>query len=102
MTTTCQTTGAREIWGFNVEPKVGRYVQPDGWRFGSRLILGDCFSTFRLPCHNGVIESIAVEVELTGKTLQRKYEMRMVRVRITVPGDGCDDSVFGGWMEVPW
>lgn len=90
-----------EIWGFDVTPRAGLCVRPDGWQFGEQLIEGDSFSTLRLRTGQRVIESLAVEIAVTGRTLQRRYGMCWVRVRITFVGDGEPDVISGGWMEVP-
>ena len=92
-----------EIYGWDVTPKVGSFIKPDGWAFGQRLIAGDSFSTFRIPVNSlGPIKDLAVEIEVTGRTLQKKHGMRMVRVKVTFPGDGESDTVTSGYMEVPW
>lgn len=92
-----------EIDSFDVRPAVGRWIKPDGWDCGSSLTEGDSFSTFRIPTQsNGPIKDLAVEIRVTGRTLQRKWEMRLVRVEITFPGDCEPDTVTHGWMEVPW
>lgn len=86
----------------DVTPTVGTYVKPDGWAFGERLTEGDSFSTFRLPTGSGgPIKSLAVEVEVTGRTIQRKWDMRLVRCKITFVGDCEPDTVVRGWLEVP-
>lgn len=92
-----------EIDSFDVRPAVGRWVKPDGWRYGSPIIDGDDFSTFRIPTHcGGPIKDLAVEIQVTGRTIQRKWEMRLVRVKITFPGDGEPDQITYGYMEIPW
>jgi len=91
-------------YGFdvNVDPCVDRFVKPDGWDFGERLIAGDDFSSFRLPTgSNGPIKSLAVEIEITGRTIQKRMNLNMVRVRIRFVGDGEPDQVTRGYMETP-
>ena len=91
-----------EIWGHDVTPQVGRYIKPDGWRFGELLQKGDNFSTFRLPTGSKFgVTSLAVEIETTGRTLQRREgEGGWVRVKITFVGDGEPDTVVRGYMKV--
>jgi hypothetical protein len=92
-----------EVWGFDVQPQVGLYVKPDGWAYGGRLIEGDSFSELRLTTNSGgPITDLAVRIEVTGRTLQRKQGVRSVRVRIVFIGDGEPDTITGGYMEVPW
>jgi hypothetical protein len=94
---------ATDIWGWDTTPAVGRYVKPDGWAWGRKLEAGDSFSTFRLPVNDlGPIKSIATEIQVTGRTLQRIAGLRVVRVKIIFPGDCAPDTVTGGWMEIPW
>jgi hypothetical protein len=89
-----------EIWGHPVEPKVGSYVKPDGWSYGDCLIAGDEFSPFRIPAGSIVIESLAVRIEVTGRTLQLHKGRLSVRVKVVFVGDGEPDTVCGGFMAV--
>ncbi len=92
-----------EIWGWDVTPKVGRYILPDGWSHGECLTEGDHFSTFRLPTgYSFGVTSVACEIEVTGRTLREVKGFRAVRVKITFPGDCEPDTVMGGYMSVPW
>ena len=96
-----QSTTQKDIWGWNVAPKIGRYVCPDKWSIGECLIAGDNFSSFRLPTNNnGPIKSLAVEIKITGRTLRRVNGIRCVRVKIIFVGDCEPNQVCGGWMEV--
>jgi hypothetical protein len=85
---------------YDVTPKVGSYIKPDGWPIGSCLVAGDSFSEFRLPTHQTVITSLAVRIEATGRTLQYKGGDLMVRVRIVFIGDCEPDSHTHGYMKV--
>ena len=84
----------------DVTPKLGSFIKPDGWPMGSCLVAGDSFSEFRLPTHQTVIASLAVRIETTGRTLQRKHGDLMVRVRIIFVGDCEPDTVTYGYMRV--
>lgn len=90
------------IDGFEVTPKLGSVIQPDEWRLSGRLIVGDDFSRFRLTTNNGIVTSLPVRVEVTGRTIQYKNGERTVRVRITFLHDGEPDVTTGGFMYVPW
>jgi len=83
-----------------VKAALDSYVEPDGWSpHGERLIKGDSFSTFRIPTNSGwPVASLAIEVEVTGRTPIRRKSAYYVRVKITFPGDGEPDTVCGGWM----
>jgi hypothetical protein len=90
------------IWGVSVEPQVGSYIKPDGWPLGEALLPGDSFSPFRIPVSNGgPIKSLAVRIEVTGRTFQRKNGGRVVRVKIIFPGDCEPDTVTHGYMSIP-
>lgn len=81
-------------------PQVGSYVKPDCWAIGECLIAGDDFSAYRLPTHNPIVKSLAVNVEVTGRKVMSNYGERFVRVRITFLGDGEPDQHTSGWMKV--
>ena len=88
-----------EWWGNEVKPAIGTYIQPENWTFGERLVKGDSFSTFRIPVSSGgPIKSLAIEIEVTGRTAQRRNGAYYVRVKVTFPGDGEPDTVTHGWM----
>jgi len=90
-----------EINGIGVVPRIDIRFKPDGWAFGTRLVKGDSFSEFRCPTHNlGPITSLAVRLEVTGRTLQRFQGELAVRVKVIFPGDGEEDTVTHGWMWV--
>lgn len=87
--------------GNEIAPKIGSFIKPDYWPTGERLTEGDSFSTFRIPVSSdGPIKSLAVEIQVTGRTVQRKSGNYHVRVKITFPGDGEPDTVTHGWMMV--
>jgi hypothetical protein len=92
-----------EYWGHDVEVRPGRYVKADRWQLG-RIIRADEseFATYRMPLENGgPIESLACNIEVTGRTVQRRDGGGLwVRVKITFPGDCEPDTVTGGWMLV--
>lgn len=90
------------IYNREITPEVGSVVWPDNWSLSEKLLPGDDFSTFRIPCGSPIYESLAVEVEVTGRTLKRKAGDLWVRVRIVFPGDGEPDVEHRGWMLVPW
>ena len=90
-------------FGKEVRAEAGAYVVPDGWRgFGGLLReAGDGFSTYRLPVNSlGPIESLAAEVQITGRTVQYRGGNCWVRVRITFVGDGEPNTVTHGWMKI--
>lgn len=91
------------IYGNEVEVKLGSCIRPAGWKFGSRLIPSDWDrAQFRLPRPNAFpgdpIQSLAVNVVVTGRTWRRMSESYWVRVRIEFVGDGEPGTVVGGWM----
>ncbi len=90
-------------YGREVAVKPDAYVVPDGWRgFGGRLReAGDGFSAYRLPVNSrGPIESLAAEIEITGRTVQTFQGNDCVRVRVVFKGDGEPDTVTHGWMKL--
>lgn len=90
-----------EIYGREVEPTVGSYVVPELWRFGGRLQPSDWEpAKFYLPTNQTVIKAIAVNVTVTGRTLQRRQGDYYVRCQIEFVGDGEPSTFSGGWMKV--
>ena len=87
-----------QFYDKDVTPKVGSLIEADGRRVGELLLPGDSFSTFRFPCNVPLIESVAVEVVVTGRTLQFRNGDYWVRVAITWKGDGEPDTSSRGWM----
>ena len=91
------------IWGRDVTPVAGRYVKPDGWHVGGRLIEGDSFSALRLTTNSGgPITDLAVRIEVTGRTLRTTHGTWAVRVRVIFVNDGEPDTVCGGIMGVDY
>ena len=91
------------IYGTEVEAKVGSCIRPDGWRFGSRLVPSDWDrAQFRLLRPNAFpsdpIQSLAVNIVITGRTWQRRQGDYWVRLRIEFVGDGEPSVFVGGWM----
>jgi hypothetical protein len=91
------------IYEQNVEIKIGCYIRPDNWAFGSRLSASEWDKAqFRLPrpntFPNDPIQSLAVNVVITGRSFQRREGDYWVRVRIEFVGDGEPPTFCGGWM----
>lgn len=78
----------------------GAFVAPDNWAHGS--FLSDCtewtLADYRLTSPSGV--PCAVNVEVTGRTIQRApyTGAARVRVRIEFVGDGEPSTSVGGWL----
>lgn len=84
------------------QPRIGRYVRPDGWSYGNCLEPSDWEEAqYRLPTNSGgPVTSLAVNVMVTGRTVQRDNASPAVRVRIEFVGDGELSSFVSGWMHV--
>jgi hypothetical protein len=85
------------------KPKVGSYVEPDGWGYGGALLPSDWdAAAFRLPTPRlePVIKDVAVNITVTGRKVRRRCGSDVVRVRIEYVGD-CEPSTHhAGWMVV--
>jgi hypothetical protein len=94
------------IHGREYRIKAGSVVKPEHWPTWNRARLvdsNDDFSTFRIPLRNGgPIESLACEVEFTGKTLRKVNGDYAIRVKITFPSDVdyIQGGVTYGWFFV--
>jgi hypothetical protein len=84
---------------YEVEAKPGMYVKPDGWSVGQFLISGDSFSALRLETGHTVIESLAVEIEITGRKFRYLNGSRFIRVKIIFLGDCEPNQETRGWMK---
>ena len=93
---------ATTIYGREIAVKLDSYIVPEGWRFGGRLQASNWEAAqFYLPTNSGgPVESLAVNVQITGKTLQRRNGSSMVKVKIEFVGDGEPSTFTGGWMLV--
>ncbi len=91
-----------DFWGNDVSVKEDRYIKPDGWAYGSRIRKDEIeFATWRIPTNSGgPIESLAIEVEVTGRTLQRRQGSYYVRVKVIFKGDCEPDTTSPGWMMI--
>lgn len=88
------------IYGNEIEVEVGSVIKPDGWGLSERLQSSDWDrAQFRLPTGHQICSlQLAVNVAVTGRTLQRREGDLWVRVKIEFVGD-CEPSTFhSGWM----
>ena len=106
-TTTVPQAKTVQVEHLQVTPAVGSYVILDAKLIGERRLPGDepvdsgyAGCMFRWPVNAKPIDTVAVNVEVTGRTLQRKWGGYYVRVRITWVGDCEPDTHGSGWMEV--
>ena len=90
------------IYGREVEPAVDSYVVPELWTFGGRLRPSDWDKAkFYLPTNSGgPIKELAVNVTVTGRTLQRRQGSLYARCQIEFVGDGEPSTFTGGWLLV--
>ena len=90
------------VYGREIEPQVDAYVVPELWNFGGRLKPSDWDkASFYLPTNSGgPIKELAVNVTVTGHTLQRRQGDLYVRVKVEFVGDGEPSTFTGGWMKV--
>ena len=83
-----------------LEPKNGMWVHPDEWKNGGgRLFESDWDKAeFRIETGSGgPIESLAVNVKLSGRKVHVDYGKK-TRVQITFVGDCEEDSITYGWL----
>ena len=89
------------IWNREYLPEVGSLIRPDGWRFSERLVESDWSEAefYLLTGHCVGIQQVAVNITITGRTLQRFDGDLWVRVKIEFVGDGEPSVFHGGWMR---
>lgn len=104
----------KEIWGHEIEAKVGGRVMIDGRTCGSDLLPGvepeqteGGFKGSQFVISTGRdfgVRQLAVNIEVTGRTI--KYierglsEQRAVRCRIIIVGDGEPNTAISGWLYI--
>jgi len=82
----------------------GCFVKPDGWRFGEKLIESDWKKAeYRLPTGDPIIKSLAVNIEITGRTHRWDAPVSgpAMRCKVIFVGDGDPDIICGGWIKWP-
>lgn len=99
-----------EIYGRTFTPKVGDYVVLGDKLVGECLLPGDetvdsgyrgC--QFRWPVNLHPIDTVAIDVKITGRTLQYRPHQGTtlwVKVRVTFVGDCEPDTHVDGWLCV--
>ncbi len=79
--------------------QIGTYVEPDGWRgWGANLeegLAGFCDFYFTGPMTGA---TMAVNVKVTGRTVQRRKGDLWVRVQVTFVGEDDPSTTTGGWV----
>lgn len=90
---------ALEIYGMVFRVGNGTVVSPDGWRGGSAhlnppVFDGAAFSVFGPNTGN----TISMNVEITGRTLQHRNGGNWIRARIEFVNDGEPNTECGGWV----
>lgn len=86
-----------------IVPAAGMSVKPDTWNIGfAELIPSDWdMAPVRIRTYQPVIESLAVRIEITGRTVfNQGYGINVVRCRVVFVGDGEPDTAVGGWLNV--
>jgi hypothetical protein len=104
------TPNTVEIYGNRYQPQVGSYLLLADRTIGECLLpgieadpsLGWQGSQFAYPSNaGGPVKSFAVNVKLTGKTLQRRPHQEFtlyIKAEITVVGHGEPDRTLHGWL----
>ena len=79
---------------------VDSYIEPESWRLGGVLKPGlHGFCDYYLTTNSAVVKEVAVNVEITGRTIIRRQGDWYVRLRITFVGDGQPNTHTGGWVR---
>jgi len=100
---TSETIAEWAAWsGDDCQARVGRYVRPDGWGMGGVLLASDWDRAhYYLPVHSGgPVNEVAVNVTVTGRTIQADQGSSAVRVMIEFVGDCEPSTVVRGWLHL--
>lgn len=88
---------------FNHEVKVepGKVIHPDGWAWGTILLPSEWEKAkYRIHSVNYPDRVMAINVNITGRTLVRKAGDLWVRIKIEWVGDGEESTFSGGFMRI--
>lgn len=86
-----------------IVPTAGMSVKPDEWGIGfCEPIESDWDKApVRIRTYQPVIESLAVRIEVTGRTVFAEANgASIIRCRVVFVGDGEPDTTTGGWLNV--
>jgi hypothetical protein len=79
--------------------KTDKLIYVDGWKFGVRLLESDWEKAqFRIPSQTGC--KPAVNITVTGRTVQRKNDTYVARIKIEFVGDDEPSTFHAGWIEL--
>ncbi len=95
-----------EIYGVEIEAQVGSVIQPDAWKFGEKLLPCEWEKAqFRVKTWNTeklYPAGLAVNIEVTGRTWQRRNSAYWCRIQIEFVGDGEPSTFSPGWLLRTW
>lgn len=79
--------------------KVDKLLFIDGWKFGVRLLKSDWTKAqFRVQSQTGL--QPAINLTVSGRTVQRRNDTHVVRVKIEFVGDDEPSTFHYGWLEL--
>lgn len=81
---------------------VSYYIVPDAWSWGigGRLTASDWHEAmYRLQCNNGLVDSVAANITVTGRTVQYSPSQgARVRIKVEFVGDGEPSTYTAAWL----
>lgn len=89
------------IYGFEYRPMVGAFVEPDGWNIGGKLNGSNWEKAdfYIETCCGGPIKELAVNIQITGRTLTRRRGCLWLRCSVEFVGDGEPSTMHRGWLK---
>lgn len=86
----------------NIVPRIGDTLYLDGWT--TYLNPSDWNQAeWRVPsARYPGIPGLAINLRITGRTVQRKFGNLVVRIEIIWVGDGEPDTYSKGWLAIDW
>lgn len=87
--------------GFEIEPKAGTLIKCDEWHHMTRLLECDWDKAdFRIESGRWPYSKIAINITITGRTVQYTGSGAKVRIKIEFVGDGEPSEYTGGWLFI--
>lgn len=88
----------------DIKVQAGSRIYVETWGNACSSILQDCeipeFAPFRLPSMQHTDIAYTCDIDITGRTPQRRHGDYVVRVKITWIHDGAPNEVSFGWMAI--
>lgn len=89
---------ATHVQGKLIEVKPNSTIEIESWRRLTKVVAHHRTGHLHVLSYDSPVRQIPVHIEITGRTLQRNYVGRKVRIKITFIGNNTQDTYSRGWL----